>query len=196
MAKFYLYLLLAFAVLFSCTNPFSTRAIENPGTSQKSDIFDSPTSPDKVFSNLEYALEQNNVVNYMSCFSDTSVNAPFAFTFVPDPTIQWNEFLNWQLEDERNYLNKLIQNKFRISFEFIDDPKPQSLDNSIDLAETIYFRYELRTAGDEERVFRGKARMKLVKSDLSLWSVYFWEDLRDDPENPDTWSMLKSLYRN
>ena len=196
MAKnIYLVALIFFAVC-GCTNPFSTRGVEEPGTSQKSDIYDSPTSADKVFSNLEYALEQNNVVNYMNCFSDTSVVSPLPFTFVPDPTVQWNEFVNWQLEDERNYINKIFQNKIKISFEYIDEPQPQSLDNSLDLAETIYFRYQLSVTGDIAKMYRGKARMKLVKNNLSLWSVYFWEDLRDDPENPDTWSMLKSLYRN
>jgi hypothetical protein len=185
-----------FILFYSCTNPFATRSVEAPDNTQKSDIFDVPTSYDKVFSNLKFALEQKNVVNYMSCLVDASITGVPPYQFVPDPSNQWNELANWQMEDERNYVNKLFKAASKISFEYLSDPDPQLIDNSIDIAETRFFLYKLTINTDTEVVFSGKARMRLVKNELSLWSVFLWEDFRDETDNPDTWSELKARYRN
>ena len=179
-----------------CTNPFSTRSVEAPDNTQESDIFDVPTSFEKVFSNLKFALEQKNVVNYMNCLVDTALSAAPPYRFIPDPTIQRSELANWQLEDERNYVNKLFKDAVKISFEYLTDPDPQLISNSIDIAETRFFLYQFKITLDTEIVFTGKARMRLVKNELSLWSVYLWEDFRDESDNPDTWSELKARYRN
>ena len=183
-------------VICGCTNPFTTRDVEIPDNTKKSDIFDVPTSYETVFSNLKFALEQKNVVNYMNCLVDTSLSAGPDFKFIPDPTIQWNELANWQLEDERNYINKMFKDAVKISFEYLTDPDPQLINNSIDIAETRFFIYQIKINLDSELIFTGKARMRLIKNDLSLWSVFLWEDFRDDSDNPDTWSELKSRYRN
>jgi hypothetical protein len=185
-----------FLLVCGCTNPFSTRSVETPDNTQESDIFDVPTSFEKVFSNLKFALEQKNVVNYMNCLVDTALSAAPPYRFIPDPTIQWNELTNWQLEDERNYVNKLFKDAVKISFEYLTDPDPQLISNSIDIAETRFFLYQFKITLDTEIVFTGKARMRLVKNELSLWSVYLWEDFRDESDNPDTWSELKARYRN
>ena len=183
-------------LICSCTNPFTTRDVETPDNNQKSDIFDTPTSFDKVFSNLKYALEQKNVVNYINCFVDNSISDVPPFQFIPDPTVQWTELANWQLEDERNYINKLFKEAKTVNFQYLSDPDPQLSGNSIDNAETRFFLYQLKVTLDTEIVFTGKARMRLVKNNLSLWSIYLWEDFRDESNNPDTWSELKSRYRN
>jgi len=183
-------------LIIGCTNPFTTRGIEDPDSNQKSDIYDSPTDHETVFSNLKYALEQQNVVNYMNCFVDTSANAPLPFQFIHDPSIESFGLANWSLFDERNYINKVFQLATKITFEYVDSPGSQEIANSIDLAETRYFRYRLTIEIDTEQIYTGKARMKLVKNDLSLWAIHTWEDIRDETENPDTWSKLKSKYRN
>lgn len=183
-------------MIFGCTNPFTTRGVESPDINNKADTYFSPTEAITVFQNLKYALEEKNEFNYISCLVDTSLSGTYPFFFIPDKTVQWQKLLNWQLSDERNYVNKVFKESSMITFNYLSDPDPQSIDNSIDLAESRYFLYELKIVTDKEYTFTGKARMKLIKNELSLWSIYYWEDARDDSENPDTWSKLKSDYKN
>jgi hypothetical protein len=189
-------LFLGFIIIYGCTNPFTTRDVESPDINTKADTYFSPTEAITVFENLKYALEEKNEFNYISCLVDTSLSGTFPFLYIPDKTVHWQKLQDWQLLDERNYINKVFKESSTITFNYLSDPDPQSIDNSIDLAESRYFLYELKILTDKEYTFTGKARMKLIKNELSLWSVYYWEDARDDSENPDTWSKLKSDYKN
>ena len=193
--KSYLFFL-GFIMIFGCTNPFATRDVEIPDINNKADTYFSPTEAITVFQNLKYALEEKNEFNYISCLADTSLSGTYPFYFIPDKTVQWQKLLDWRLSDERNYVNKVFNESSMITFNYLSDPDPQSTDNSIDQAESRYFLYELKIVTDKEYTFTGKARMKLIKNELSLWSIYYWEDARDDSENPDTWSKLKSDYKN
>ena len=186
----------AVSLIFSCTNPFMTRDVENPDEDESADTYYSPTDAITVFQNLKFALEEKNEFNYISCLVDTSLAGTFPYFFEPDKSVQWQKLLNWQLADERNYINKIFKESSTVTFSYLSDPDPQSINNSIDQAETRYFIYELTKVTDKEYVYTGKARMKLIKNELSLWSIYYWEDARDDSENPNTWSQLKSDYKN
>ncbi len=183
-------------IFHGCTNPFTTRDVEIPNINEKADTFLSPTDAITVLENLKFALEEKNEFNYISCLVDTSLAGTLPYLFIPDKTVQWQKLINWQLIDERNYINKVFNESSKVQFKYLSDPDPQSIDNSIDLAETRYFLYELKITTDEEHIYTGKARMKLVKNELSLWSIYYWEDARDELESPNTWSQLKSDYKN
>ncbi len=191
------YTLLLFILLYhGCTNPFSTRGVEDPDVNNQADTYSSPTDAITVLENLKYALEEKNQFNYISCLVDTSLGGTYPFIFIPDRTIQWQKLIDWQLVDERNYINKVFKESSIVQFKYLTEPDPQFVQNSIDLAETRFFLYELKLVTDKEYTFTGKARMKLVKNEVSLWSIYYWEDARDDAENPNTWSQLKSDYKN
>jgi len=184
-----------FALLISCTNPFTTRDVEPPGDKTQSDIFDQPTSSEIVMSNLRFALEQMNSENYIKCFVDSSQTTDYPFVFQPDQNIDYIKFSGWQLTDERNYINKIFNSSKNIVFTYLDNPQPQPIASAINLAETPYFRYELTVDNGETAVYQGKARMRLVQNDQTLWSIYYWEDTRDDTQNPNTWSLLKANNR-
>ena len=62
--------------------------------------------------------------------------------------------------------------------------------------QTSPFFYQLKIEfSDSIMIYTGKARMKLMRDINSLWAIYYWEDLRDEASNQQTWSVLKSTYR-
>ena len=185
-------------LVFSCTNPFTTRDPEQPNPNEGSDIFDQPISYEIVLSNLRYALIQKNLDHYMSCLIDTTMIPAMVYNFIPDQSAQIERFINWGLSDEQNYLRNVFTNSKTLSFEFVDkNITYNSITTSEDSVQTSLFRYTLQVMFDTLATYNGKARMKLVKNANSLWAIYFWEDQRDDTitNNRNTWSTLKALYK-
>ena len=181
----------------SCTNPFATRSVEKPIADKNSDIFDQPTSSEVVLSNLRYALIQENVSNYMSCFIDTSLVPQFNYRFKPDESFPYERFQDWSLRDEENYLRNVFTAARTIGFEFTDAGTISftPISTSIDSVQTSPFTYQLQVESDSVQIYTGIARMKLVKNSNSLWAIYYWEDTRNTESNPNTWSALKSIYK-
>ncbi len=187
-------------LIVCCTNPFETRSVEKPDTDKNSDIFNQPTSCEVVLSNFRYALIQKNVSNYMSCFIDTSFVQSFVYGFKPDETFPPERFQGWSLIDEENYLRNVITEAGTgmVSFEYVDavdDITFTPISAAIDSVQTSPFEYKLQVELDSLVTFSGIARMKLVKNSNSLWAIYYWEDTRNAEGNPNTWSLLKSIYR-
>jgi hypothetical protein len=187
--------MLVLFLMVACTNPFSTREVEEPGPEEGSDIFDQPINSEVVLSNLRYALIQKNISNYISCFIDTSL-VTMNYKFLPDQNVAKERFTGWDLQDEENYVRRLFNGSDQIGFEFIDKNITfTTITTSIDSVLTSPFRYELKIQFDTLAVYNGKARMKLVKNVNSLWAIYYWEDFRDETNNPNTWSVLKAIYK-
>jgi hypothetical protein len=190
------YTILAAVLLQGCTNPFATRPVEKPDADKNSDIFEQPTSSEVVLSNLRYALIQKNVSNYMSCFIDTSLVQQFKFTFKPDETIPVERFQNWSLQDEETYLRNIFSGAATVQLEYTDkNISFTPISSSLDSVQTAPFAYQLEITMEEMRTYSGTARMKLVKNSNSLWSIYYWEDTRDNSDSTGTWSDLKAKYR-
>ncbi|MFQ5772135.1 MAG: hypothetical protein ACE5HX_16480, partial [bacterium] len=86
---------LIFFTIIGCANPFSTRAPEPP--EQNSSNFITPSTPEIVFVNLQIAIQERNVENYIRSFVDTT-RSDKRFTFVPDQGVAATNpgvFLNW-----------------------------------------------------------------------------------------------------
>jgi hypothetical protein len=187
---------LAVVILQGCTNPFATRPVEKPDADKYSDIFEQPTSSEVVLSNFRYALIQKNVSNYMSCFIDTSLVQQFKFTFNPDESIPSERFQNWSLQDEETYLRNVFSRTGTVQLEYIDkNISITPISSSLDSVQTTPFAYQLKITMDETKTYSGIARMKLIKNSNSLWSIYYWEDTRDNSDSSVTWSTLKATYR-
>jgi hypothetical protein len=186
------------ALIFAaCTNPFSTRTVEKPDADKNSDTFDQPTRSEVVLSNLQHAVNEKNVSNYMSCFIDTSLIPSFTYRFKPDESIPTEPFHNWSLEDEENYLRNVFNKFSTVHLDYIDQISFTPISSAIDSVQTAPFTYQLTvTAGQSILLlYSGVARMKLVKNSNSLWAIYYWEDTRDAENNTNTWSLLKADYR-
>jgi hypothetical protein len=183
--------------LLACTNPFNTREIEEPEIGDNSSIYDPPVSSDIVMTNFRYAIIQENISNYMNCFVDPALAYNFAFQFVPDPTTETDKFRLWTLFDEESYLNTVFKQSKNISLDFFDDISFSNISQSPDSVQTNLFRYELRIVfEDEDALFTGTARMKLIKDVNALWQIYYWEDTKSQDLERNCWSNLKATFKN
>jgi len=180
-----------------CTNPFTTRDIEEPDINNSSDIFDQPISHEIVLNNFRYAIIQKNISNYMNCFVEPSLAHNFTFTFAPDRSIESEKFLDWDLTYERIYLNTVFNQSTNISLEYLEEIIYTNISQSPDSVQTNSFKYELRISFEnEEAVYTGLARMKLTKNINAMWAIYFWEDSKLAEPETTSWSNLKANYKN
>lgn len=189
-------ILLNFFITTGCVNPFSTREPEPP--EQNASNFITPSTPEIVFINLRVAIKDRNVENYIRSFVD-STRSQRRFTFIPDQGVaatQPGTFTDWDLEDERRYLNQLFQATPA------DSTSNLKLDERIrdEAATTATFTqdYELmvrhtRQSNNIPAVFRGQSKFWLEVNETGDWAIYKWEDFSNgvDP----SWSELKALFQ-
>ena len=188
---------LAAICLAACTNPFTTRDVEDPKINQNSDTFDQPISSDIVLDNFRYALVQKNISNYMNCLADPAQEYDYLFHFVPDPSIEMEKFYGWSLTDERTYLNTVFNQSGAISLDYLDPISFTNLSQSPDSVQTNSFKYELRISFEnEEMLYSGMTRMKLAKNANAMWAIYYWEDTKNSNSDERSWSNLKANYKN
>lgn len=185
-----------FIIATGCANPFSTREPEPPD--QNVSNFITPSTPEIVFVNLKVAIRERNVENYIRSFVD-STRSQRRFTFVPDRGVaatQPGTFTDWDLEDERRYLNQLFQATP------VDSASNLKLDEEIrnegSATATFTQNYELtvrhgRQSNNIPAVFRGQSKFWLEVNETGDWAIYRWEDFSNgvDP----SWSELKSLFQ-
>jgi hypothetical protein len=198
--KVLLYVFLIIIVLSnSCTNPFNVRNPEKPAENSGSDFYEQPTTYETVLSNLRYAVIQKSLTNYKKCFIDAANLNDYTYRFAPDSRIDKELFDNWTLEDEFDYFEKMTADNDIKSINLndfgLDEEDFTPITNFRDSVQTDIFNYELTISfSDTILRFTGQAKMKLMKNDNSLWSIYYWEDRADSDNSPNSWSSLKLLY--
>ncbi|MFQ5637839.1 MAG: hypothetical protein ACE5IR_07555 [bacterium] len=183
--------------LLSCENPFTTREPESP--EQRTSNFIPPSTPEIVFVNLQIAIKERNVENYIRSFVDTTRSSQ-SFSFIPDQGIAATNpgvFLNWQLEDERRYVTNLLQVTPRDSIpdlRFILEGSRSESSTSATFTQnyTLVVRHT-RQESNIPTEFRGQSRFMLEKNETGDWAIYMWEDFAND-DNP-SWSELKAFFR-
>lgn len=188
---------LLFICLFfwSCENPFATRNPEPPVTNQSQWI--QPTSPIYVIINLQNAIAERNIANYLQCLADTSV-ASKQYSFYPEPAVANANpglFARWSKQQESNYLQQL--NAFlpkdstaSVTFERLNET---SLQDSVILLQNYKLKVHYKCpAGDCPRDMQGQAEFRLVRSADDFWYIYRWSDFATGDE--PTWSELKAKF--
>ncbi len=184
------------ALSSACANPFSTRTPEEPDANPSS--FITPTTPDIVFVNLQLAIREGNVENYMRSFVDTT-RSQNRFAFVPDRGVAANHpgvFSFWQLDDERRYVTKLFQatpgDSLR-SLQFVEQSRTESVSTaSFTQNYVLVFRHR-RQADGLPVEYRGQAIFRLEKSQTGDWAIFHWEDFAN--ERDPSWTELKALFQ-
>lgn len=178
-----------------CKTPFATREPEPPKTPQSSWI--QPTSPNYVTINLSNAVAERNTSNYLRCLADINTSNK-NFLFIPEPSVHVVNpglFTNWDIEDERNYLNQLML--------FLTSDSVAILNLSL-LRENAYqdsvimvYDYVLtikhkQQSADCPGVMKGQVEYRLIRSPDDLWYIHRWTDFAtsDDP----TWSSLRACF--
>jgi len=185
--------ILAFVYL-SCTNPFSTRSPEDPdlgGGKPKSQL---QTDPDSLLSKLRSSFGLRDVTDYQECLAD-SFQVGKNFIFIPENR-EINRLSNWNLQDEANYFNKLINSDgledINISF---NTPNAWTFISSD--TQQIEFSYQIEVEFiTKTEFYQGTSIIKILQSSSSLWYIFYWQDLKINSNDPsDTWSTLKADYR-
>ncbi len=189
------YIFLVFLV--ACTNPFTTRTPEKPTSSPGVKPANSlQTSPDSLFSKLKYAFRDRNVNYYLECLADVNTTH-LPFTFVPQQNESYR-LVAWTRQDEYNYFNRLISNKEldHITLQIYNLRPWNTVGASQDTLQTR-FNYEIKLDFKTRReYYRGESVFKILRSDQSLWYIFYWEDLALTADQADsTWSTLKANYR-
>lgn len=175
--------------LYAC-NPFATRKAEEPVEERSSREI--PSDPEAVLRNLQNAISEKNVTNYMSCLTDSAQK----FRFIPEQSVKENNpglFENWDLQKERNYINQLFtylpaDSVRKLSFEYISNTVfPDSV-----LVKRKYLLEVRHTLKDRvpQRVI-GQADFWMFQDD-GYWYIYRWEDIRTT-EQP-SWSSIKAGF--
>lgn len=192
--KFNYIFALVFIYVYGC-GLFDTRDVQPP--SENRSTFNQPTSPDIVLANLNFAIAEKNLDNYLKCFVDSNFSTR-RFKFFPDALAQsqYPVFLNWTLNNERAYYSNLIvfTNPNASSNLFLSNI---SMNTGIDSAIIdsdyllVYDHNKLNIA----KVLKGKLRFIMGTDIRSFWSIHSWYDFIDN-NNDTTWSVLKANFVN
>lgn len=174
---------------------FDTREVQPP--SENRSTFTQPTSPDIVLANLNFAISERNLDNYLRCFVDSNFSTR-RFRFFPDALSQsqYPIFLNWNLNNERIYYSNLIvfTNPGASSNLFLSNT---TMNTGIDSAiiDSDYLLVYDHNKVNIAKVFKGKLRFILGVDNRSLWSIHNWYDFIND-NNDTAWSVLKANFVN
>jgi len=176
----------AVVILVNGCSLFEPREPEQP--TQSGDHFDQPGQPSIVISNLNFAITERNVSNYMKCFVDTTTSThPFKF----NPSADATNLVSWGLADERSYFVNLTSTIGKDGYSRLDLSEADSI-TAAD-SKTYQYKYSLGFAklGENVRTVKGHMELKLAV-DNGFWSIYEWSDFKD---SDTTWSRLRLEFQ-
>jgi hypothetical protein len=174
---------------------FEPRSPEAP--TQSSQTFLPATDPLIVISNLQDAIEQKSVPNYMQCLADPLAGVHI-FLFVPssEGTAQYGSlFRTWSTAEEQAYFQNLTTRTTPASISKLDlTEKTRSLAADSALLEYDYtLTFENTAAGFPSRA-SGNLQFALQRSSSNIWTIYRWTDFKTT--NDITWSLFKGKFSN
>ena len=174
---------------------FEPRSPEAP--TQSSQTFLPATEPHNVISNMQNAIEQKSVPNYMQCLADPLAGVHI-FLFVPssEGTAQYGSlFRTWSTAEEQAYFQNLTTRTTPASISKLDlTEKTRSLAADSALLEYDYtLTFENTAAGFPSRA-SGNLQFALQRSSSNIWTIYRWTDFKTT--NDITWSLFKGKFSN
>lgn len=174
---------------------FEPRTPEAP--TQSSQTFLPATDPLTVISNLQSAIEQKSVPNYVQCLADPLAGVHI-FLFVPssEGTAQYGSlFRAWSTADEQAYFQNLTTRTTPTSISKLDlTAKSTSLAADSALLEYDYtLTFENTAAGFPSRA-SGDLQFALQRSSSNIWTIYRWTDFKTTTDI--TWSLFKGKFSN
>lgn len=188
-------ILLLLPLLLSGCSLFGLRDVEEP-TAPRSN-FVPPTSPDLVLVNMQSAITDKDINNYLQCLVDSSLTGR-KFRFIADVTsqIQYPIFRTWDLTNERNYFYNLLA---------LTSPQSTSLFfysnvNSLTYSDSAIYDMDYLLRFDHQKTsvpktLTGKLRFIMVMNSKNLWAISTWTDFKS-ADTDTTWSVLKANFSN
>jgi len=152
-------------------------------------------SPDTLIKNLVNSFIEKNTQNYLASFSDSSFSKK-EFVFIPSAAAAAKfPFLadKWSLNEEEQYFNNMVSKVLvETPIILVISEKERSI-----LGDSILFSasYSLNVPHNDvtiSTIFEGEMKLKLIRDSRSIWSIFYWEDIRST--NEPSWSDLKGLF--
>lgn len=188
-------ILVLFSLVFGGCGLFGLREVETP-TEPRSN-FTPPTTPDLVMVNLQNAITDKDINNYLQCIVDTSLTSR-KFTYSADISsqIQYPVFKNWNIGNEKTYYNNLLSltNVQNTSLLFYTNVNTLNYSDSAiyDMDYLIRFDHQKTSVA---KTLSGKLRFVMVVNSKNLWAISSWIDFKS-VESDTTWSVLKANFSN
>ena len=191
-------LLLVFCVAISGCDIFNTRDAEKP-TQPRSD-FEPAATVDILVQNLINSLKDKDVTNYMTCLSDTSFTDK-KFLFVPssEAASTYPTLMDWDKRNEEQYFTNMSV-KVNTNSQIVLTLKESSRNNFGDSTfYTATYSLNLPFVNSNSEIipviYEGTLTFKMVRDSRSVWSIYYWQDIKTTSSNL-SWSDLKGSLAN
>jgi len=171
------------------------REVETPVDPRST--FIPPTAPQYVIANLQSAILEKNINNYLLCFVDTNFSTK-KFTFLAEVSAisQYPILKFWNFTNERYYITTLISatpSQSSSNLFLSNSNLTQTSDSAIyDADYILYFDHSRQNV---PKIVRGKLRFIMAPDSRNLWSVHHWTDLKS-LDTDTTWSILKANFLN
>lgn len=175
-------------VFLNCKSPFATREAEEPINSRSNREI--PSGPEAVLRNLQSAIQEKNVIDYLYCLTAKAEK----FTFIPDEFVRQNNptaFVAWGLNAEKNHISWLSSSVPRDSLSrlFLEDITSDVFADSAIMQRKYTLVLGHTSKGNLPREMRGQAIFWIFKEE-GYWFIHKWVDI-GNPEFPN-WSILKA----
>ena len=182
------------ATLWGC-GLFDPRTPEDP--TQSSQTFLPATDPFIVISNLQSAVEQKSVPNYVQCLADPAAGER-TFMFVPSSegtALYSSVFRSWSVAEEQAYFRNLTTRTTSTSISKLDlTEKTRSLAADSAILEYDYtLTFENTVTGFPSRA-SGNLQFALGRSSSNIWTIYRWTDFKTTSDI--SWSLFKGKFSN
>ncbi|MDR3667123.1 MAG: hypothetical protein P4L35_09790 [Ignavibacteriaceae bacterium] len=184
--------LIFFLLLMGGCDLFQTRDAQQPDQSRSN--YQLAVTPDLLIQNLINSLNDLNLQNYLSCFSDTSFSGK-QFLFLPSiEAIPLFPSSPWDKKNESLYFNNLI-GKIPTGLQatlVINNPSSSQVGDSLIYSASYTLNIPFFDASIPS-LYEGDLKFSMVRDSRLVWTVYLWQDIKST-QYP-SWSELKGrLY--
>jgi len=168
---------------------FQVRPVEPPARATSDWV--SPTDYEILLANLQLAINQTNVQNYLRCFNrEELAYTPVATLFNTNEAV-WR---NWSIQDEQTYLENTFSNLSANSGQSLILQETDLQDVTTDSLRYVG-QYTLRinhTDTSLTTLFKGQLQMSIKRNAFNEWEIHRWTDIELAPDS--SWSLLKLRF--
>jgi len=161
--------------------------------------FRPPTDPTIVIANLQSAIDQKNIANYVNCFTDQAKGMrPFVFIPSAEGKAQYQTlFDGWNITKEQEYFQNLTAKSSPSAFSSL----VLNLKSSVVTSDSVIYSYEYILTFEHSdpgflyQTAHGDLQFSLAADNSNFWAINSWIDFKTNP-NDITWSLFKGRFGN
>ena len=175
---------------------FDTRSVEPPIDPRSN--YEPPTSPDKVLTNLQSAVSEKNLNNYLKCLVDTVFSTKkYIYTADILSQIQYPIFRYWNYTNEKNYFTNLLSltNSQSTSILFWASGSTPTIYGDSAVFDSDYLLRIDHQKTNVPKTLTGNVRLVMSLDSRNLWSIHRWIDNKS-LDSDTTWSVLRANFSN